>query len=123
MGLWFSTRGFVWPQRRRPKISGANTMADVLARRATDMKILLIGNYLSDGQESMQRFTTLMQEGLTVAGHEAKVIHPPEFVSRLSPGRNGLRKWLGYVDKFVIFPVMVPRRRAMGRHRTCLRSL
>ncbi len=69
------------------------------------MKILLIGNYLSDGQESMQRFTTLMQEGLTVAGHRARVIHPREFVSRLSPGRNGLRKWLGYVDKFVIFPV------------------
>lgn len=55
----------------------------------------------------MQRFTTLMQEGLTVAGHQAKVMHPPELISRLSPGQRGLHKWLGYVDKFVIFPVML----------------
>jgi glycosyltransferase involved in cell wall biosynthesis len=71
------------------------------------MKILLIGNYLSDGQESMQRFTTLMQDGLTRAGYRTKLIRPPEFISRLSPGLKGLRKWLGYVDKFVIFPVLL----------------
>jgi glycosyltransferase involved in cell wall biosynthesis len=71
------------------------------------MKILLIGNYLSDKQESMQRFTTLMQKGLTQAGHEVKVIRPPAFIGRVSPGVRGVGKWLGYVDKFVIFPALL----------------
>jgi glycosyltransferase involved in cell wall biosynthesis len=71
------------------------------------MKIVLVGNYLSDRQESMQRFTTLMQEGLTHAGHEVKVVRPAEVVSRLSPGTRGAGKWLGYVDKFVMFPAQL----------------
>lgn len=71
---------------------------------ATLMKILLVGNYLNDKQESMQRFTTLMQEGLTQAGHEARVIRPAALIGRFSAGFRGLGKWLGYVDKFVIFP-------------------
>lgn len=71
------------------------------------MKILLVGNYLSDGQESMQRFTTLMREGLSQAGHEVRVIRPPVMVGRVSPGAQGVRKWLGYVDKFVIFPALL----------------
>jgi glycosyltransferase involved in cell wall biosynthesis len=68
------------------------------------VRVLLVGNYLSDRQESMQRFTTLMQDGLTRAGHEVKVIRPVEAVSRLSPGGHGVGKWLGYVDKYVLFP-------------------
>ena len=43
------------------------------------MKIVLVGNYLSDRQESMQRFTTLMQGGLEQAGHEVKVVRPAEW--------------------------------------------
>lgn len=73
------------------------------------MKILLVGNYLNDAQESMQRFTTLMQQGLIQAGHEVRVIRPPVLISRFSFGSQGLRKWLGYVDKFVIFPVSLSR--------------
>ncbi len=71
------------------------------------MKIVLVGNYLSDRQESMQRFTTLMQGGLEQAGHEVKVVRPAEVVSRLSPGTRGAGKWLGYVDKFVMFPAQL----------------
>jgi glycosyltransferase involved in cell wall biosynthesis len=68
------------------------------------VKIVLVGNYLSDGQESMQRFTTLMQGGLEQAGHEVKVVRPAEMVSRWSPGGRGVSKWMGYVDKYVMFP-------------------
>lgn len=71
------------------------------------MKILLIGSYVGDGWQSMLRFTTLMQEGLTDAGHEVKVIRPPLLVSRLHPGARGIGKWLGYVDKFVVFPFVL----------------
>lgn len=71
------------------------------------MKIALVGNYLRDRQESMQRFATLMEEGLERAGHEVKVVRPAEMAGRLSPGARGVGKWLGYVDKFVLFPGML----------------
>ena len=71
------------------------------------MKIALVGNYLEDRQESMQRFATLMEEGLKRAGHEVKVIRPSGMVGRLRPGARGVGKWLGYVDKFVLFPGML----------------
>lgn len=68
------------------------------------MKIVLVGNYLRDRQESMQRFSALMQRGLEQAGHEVKVVRPAEVVSRLNSGARGVGKWLGYVDKYVMFP-------------------
>jgi glycosyltransferase involved in cell wall biosynthesis len=71
------------------------------------MKILLVGNYLNDGQESMQRFTALMQQGLTHGGHEVRAIRPPVVIGRVSPGMQGVSKWLGYVDKFAVFPAML----------------
>lgn len=71
------------------------------------MKIVLVGNYLTDHQESMLRFSTLMQDGLTQAGHEARVVRPPVAVGRLRRGAHGAGKWLGYVDKFVLFPGML----------------
>jgi glycosyltransferase involved in cell wall biosynthesis len=76
------------------------------------MKIVLVGNYRGDRQESMLRFSTLLQEGLKQAGHDVKVVRPAEIVSRLRPGTHGVGKWLGYVDKFVLFPGML--RAAVG---------
>ncbi len=92
-------------------------------RRGVPVKIVLVGNYLRDRQESMQRFTALMQGGLEQAGHEVKVVRPAEMVSRLSSGARGVAKWLGYVDKYVMFP---PQFRAAVRVGGCgayLRSL
>jgi glycosyltransferase involved in cell wall biosynthesis len=68
------------------------------------MKVLLVGNYENDAQESMQRFATLMAHGLSKAGHEVRTLRPPSLVGRLRPAGHGLGKWLGYVDKFGIFP-------------------
>jgi glycosyltransferase involved in cell wall biosynthesis len=72
------------------------------------MNILLIANYLGDGQESMLRFAGLMEQGLLEAGHEVSLVRPPVFFHRFWPGPEGLRKWMGYVDKFVIFPFRLP---------------
>jgi glycosyltransferase involved in cell wall biosynthesis len=68
------------------------------------MKILLIANYANDRQESMGRFAALMQHGLAQAGHEAEVVRPPVLLGRFRPDVHGIGKWLGYVDKFVLFP-------------------
>jgi glycosyltransferase involved in cell wall biosynthesis len=70
------------------------------------MKILLVGNYLIDRQESMQRFTQMLAEGLPHLGHEVKVIRPEPAWIKLTPAfMPGLAKWLGYLDKFLAFPI------------------
>jgi glycosyltransferase involved in cell wall biosynthesis len=71
------------------------------------MKVLLLGNYVNDGQESMQRFAAFMAKGLTQAGHEVRLLRPPAILGRLRPAGFGLGKWLGYVDKFGSFPFVL----------------
>jgi len=68
------------------------------------MKVLLVGNYENDGQESMQKFAALMFRGLRQAGHEARIVKPRAFFSRLPGAGQGFAKWLGYIDKFGSFP-------------------
>jgi glycosyltransferase involved in cell wall biosynthesis len=73
------------------------------------LKILLIGNYPLDGQHSMARFAELLEQGLVAAGHEARVVFPEPFFGRLAPSAAGLGKWLGYLDKFLVFPQRLRR--------------
>lgn len=68
------------------------------------MKILLVGNYLPDRQESMQRFAKMLQVGLVQLGHEVRLIQPQPFFGKIKRSASGLGKWLGYIDKFVLFP-------------------
>ncbi len=75
------------------------------------MNILLLANYLPDEQQSMQRFAALLETGLTQAGHRVKVIRPQARFGGLMPSPTGLGKWLGYIDKFFVFPVELRRDR------------
>ena len=68
------------------------------------MKVLLVGNYANDEQESMQRFANLLSTGLSKAGHEVWLLRPTPVVGRIKPAIHGVGKWCGYVDKFVFFP-------------------
>jgi glycosyltransferase involved in cell wall biosynthesis len=72
------------------------------------MRILLIGNYAPDRQESMLRFAALMERELVARGHAVTLLQPqPVFGKFRSAG--GLGKWLGYLDKFVLFPFALKR--------------
>ncbi len=71
------------------------------------MRVLLLGNYVNDGQESMQRFAAFMQQGLRQAGHEVQLLRPPSIAGQLWRSGQGLGKWLGYIDKFGSFPVVL----------------
>jgi glycosyltransferase involved in cell wall biosynthesis len=71
------------------------------------MKVLLLANYANDGQESMQRFASLMARGLMLAGHEVQSVRPPAWIGQLHPSPHGVGKWLGYVDKFGVFPPLL----------------
>src|SRR4030088_2696973 len=52
----------------------------------------------------MLRYATLLQEEIKRLGHTVRLLQPKPFVGKLCPGRTGLGKWLGYADKFLLFP-------------------
>jgi Glycosyltransferase len=76
------------------------------------MRILLIGNFAPDRQESMLRFARLLTTGLRARGHEVATWSPEPRLVRLLPGYRyrGPVKFVGYVDKFLLFPRSVRRR-------------
>ena len=82
------------------------------------MHLVLIGNYLPDKQESMQRFSTMLATGVEELGVSTETWRPvPLFGAGGRPTNAGVRKWLGYVDKWLIFPVILRwrQRRYAGR--------
>jgi glycosyltransferase involved in cell wall biosynthesis len=66
------------------------------------LKILLVGNYEPDDQASMRAFLRALERELPSLGCEVRVITPPRRVQRV-PTSSRLWKWLGYVDKFILF--------------------
>lgn len=78
-------------------------------------RVLLVGNFTGDRQESMLRFGALLHEGLLTAGHTVQLAAPgPVFAKLARPYRyNGVPKLLGYLDKFVVFPA---RLRALAQN-------
>ncbi|PYR93207.1 MAG: hypothetical protein DMF84_09415 [Acidobacteria bacterium] len=71
------------------------------------MKVLIVGNYVNNRQESMQRLAELLREGLEEEGHEVQLVRPPVLLGRLRPDEIGLGKWLGYVDRFLVYPALL----------------
>lgn len=68
------------------------------------MHILLLRHYpLSEGP-SMRAFADQIATGLRGRGHWVRELTAPVLLARLVAGHRGLRKWLGYVDQFIIFP-------------------
>jgi len=75
----------------------------------TTSRILLVANYRPDGQESMQRYAYWLAQALEQRGIAAEVIRPKVWVNHLSV--HGLVwKYLGYIDKYLIFPSFLRRR-------------
>lgn len=78
--------------------------------------VVLFGNYPNDRQESMLRFRDLVQARLEADGFTVVPIAPQGRIGRLAK-RGGLAKWLGYVDKYVLFPMGLSRRLADVRRK------
>ncbi len=66
--------------------------------------VLLIGNYSPDQQQSMQRFSSMMLHGLTTIGLTAELIQPESVLGNFESAGRFIGKWLGYIDKFILFP-------------------
>ena len=68
------------------------------------MKVLLVGNYAFDGSTSMQIWAEALHRELLARGIDAKLISPKPVFGRIIPSAIGFGKWLGYIDRFVLFP-------------------
>jgi glycosyltransferase involved in cell wall biosynthesis len=75
-------------------------------------RVLLLANYINDRQESMQRFADLLAAELPKRNVAVEVVRPEEKFGRLKRSGHGLGKWLGYIDKFVLFPRQLGKRLA-----------
>ena len=77
---------------------------------APTLKITLVENYLPDAQQSMLKFGELMAEAFIQKGLDVDRISPRAIwgTSRLARFRPAF-KWLGYVDKYLIFPLALAR--------------
>jgi glycosyltransferase involved in cell wall biosynthesis len=74
------------------------------------LRILLIANFGPDQQESMFRFCELLKGGLAGESHVVDVLRPKPFFASSFSGLTALRKWVGYVDKFLLFPFVLRSR-------------
>lgn len=73
-------------------------------------KVLLLANYAPDQQESMQHFAQMLLGGLLARGVAVELIRPEPMFGRLISGNSGAAKWLGYLDKFLVFPRALKKR-------------
>jgi glycosyltransferase involved in cell wall biosynthesis len=72
------------------------------------MKIILIGNYPGDVQESMLRYSLALKDNLIRNEVKVEIIHPKSFfVPHNKVTTSGLLKWLGYLDKYLVFPIIL----------------
>ena len=53
---------------------------------------------------------------------DAELIFPRPVFGRIKPSAQGVGKWLGYIDRFVIISVCLARRGGQHGHRASLRS-
>ena len=58
----------------------------------------------------MHRFTDMLANMLPSYGYRVETLRPQAIFGRLKPTAQGIGKWLGYIDKYVIFPLVLRAR-------------
>ena len=74
-----------------------------MARPSRAKAVLLVSNYRSDRTESMHIFARELRRGMKEKHVHIALCCPPKFVSSISAGDTVLSKWLGYIDKYIVF--------------------
>ena len=72
------------------------------------MKIVFFAHPSFLGSQSMPRFVGMLADGMKSRGYEVEVWRPEAMFSNFPLKR--IKKWLGYVDQYLIFPQAVKRR-------------
>jgi glycosyltransferase involved in cell wall biosynthesis len=70
-------------------------------------RVVIIANYFPDRQESMLKLADLFCAVLEECGLEVEVLRPIDWIGRLRGFFPNFEKWLGYVDKYIIFIFML----------------
>src|ERR1700682_440172 len=73
------------------------------------MRLLLVGNYAPDKQQSMQAYARLLLRGCRTIGIDAELIAPRAVLLPSKGQPVGAKKWIAYIDKFIIFPLQLRR--------------
>jgi glycosyltransferase involved in cell wall biosynthesis len=72
-------------------------------------RILIVGNYPADQQQSMKRFAELLVQ-IYRPQSQVQLIRPPVFATRI-PGLPPMaRQYLAYIDKMLLFPIWLTLR-------------
>lgn len=70
------------------------------------MRIILIGNYNKDKQQSMNLFAKMLSSGYNKLNIQTEIWLPEAFFAKWTNSTNkGIGKWLGYADKYIVFPI------------------
>ncbi len=68
------------------------------------VQVVLVANYQGDRQQSMLRFAGVLECELRHAGVNVSMLAPRVIVGGSRNADGGVGKWLGYVDKYLLFP-------------------
>jgi glycosyltransferase involved in cell wall biosynthesis len=70
------------------------------------MKIIFLTHPDFLGHKSMPRYTTMLASGMESRGHNVEVWAPKGVLVTLAKNAT-LRKWLGYLDQYVLFSLLI----------------
>jgi glycosyltransferase involved in cell wall biosynthesis len=70
------------------------------------MKIILFTHPSFLGSQSMPRYANMLLQGMEERGNEVEVWSPKARFYNL-PVRVSLKKWMGYIDQYLVFPLEV----------------
>jgi hypothetical protein len=73
------------------------------------VNIVLFAHPTFLGHQSMPRFAHMLADGMRARGHEVAMWAPQAKLVNL-PAPRALKKWLGYLDQYVLFPMQVRKR-------------
>ncbi|MFP9116201.1 glycosyltransferase family 4 protein [Flavobacterium sp. RNTU_13] len=71
-------------------------------------KIVFITHPLFLGSNSMPRYASWLAEGMEIKGYEVQIVRPEAKFYKL-PAPASLKKWLGYIDQYLIFPIRLKK--------------
>lgn len=73
-------------------------------------RILLVGSYAPDRQFSMLHYTSWLAAALRRQGLQVDLAAPSARLGRFASKQGAARKWLGFIDKFLLFSVELKAR-------------
>lgn len=68
------------------------------------MKIIFLTHHEHFRGYSMKRYCSFLSDGLQSKGHETKIVSPKAILSKDGMPKE-IKKWLRYIDSFVLFPL------------------